>query len=358
MSTFVGLTEDERALRGLLQFFVCADARRSASEQVPLRLRYKDLIVAGFELPEVQASVSGGASQASSVAARAKENVVLEIEDNDDEDIAEPVPDVGEAVADAVEAAEAAEAAEAEVEALRREKALQKALEPESEARRKRIEARKNREGQSKWNFGGKNLGSSDVPNDDRFREHEADLDSRRRLAGSAKGRFGGDSEHRQSRNSSSQKRLQATLASIRAERNSSNSTVDKLRSVPTSAETIAANEAQLQELRSQRKRVAEEVQRIERNTRSRQRALSEAAGFPEEESRLNNLPSLAALDVKRELLKAKKAALEELRTRLTQEMEAAREERHRAEAELEERRREEEAALQALQKALQTRKS
>ena len=42
------LTQDEKVLRGLLQFFVCADARRVPSE-APLNLKYRDLILTAFE---------------------------------------------------------------------------------------------------------------------------------------------------------------------------------------------------------------------------------------------------------------------------------------------------------------------
>eukprot|EP00439_Symbiodinium_sp_Y106_P076992 s2007_g16.t1 len=45
---FTSALQDERVLRGLLQFFVCADARRSASEEVPLRLRYRDLVLTTY----------------------------------------------------------------------------------------------------------------------------------------------------------------------------------------------------------------------------------------------------------------------------------------------------------------------
>ena len=52
------LTQDEKALRGLLQFFVCADARRVPSE-APLNLKYRDLILTAFE-----AAVEDGATVA------------------------------------------------------------------------------------------------------------------------------------------------------------------------------------------------------------------------------------------------------------------------------------------------------
>eukprot|EP00438_Fugacium_kawagutii_P001086 Skav236109 [mRNA] locus=scaffold1166:395337:396185:+ [translate_table: standard] len=42
------LTEDEKVLRALLQFVLCEDARRSSSE-APLKLKYRDLILAAFE---------------------------------------------------------------------------------------------------------------------------------------------------------------------------------------------------------------------------------------------------------------------------------------------------------------------
>lgn len=52
------LTQDEKVLRGLLQFFVCADARRVPSE-APLNLKYRDLILTAFE-----AAVEDGATVA------------------------------------------------------------------------------------------------------------------------------------------------------------------------------------------------------------------------------------------------------------------------------------------------------
>lgn len=52
------LTQDEKVLRGLLQFFVCVDARRVPSE-APLNLKYRDLILTAFE-----AAVEDGATDA------------------------------------------------------------------------------------------------------------------------------------------------------------------------------------------------------------------------------------------------------------------------------------------------------
>jgi hypothetical protein len=47
----VELTKEERALRGLLQFYVCADARRQNSETAsPLQMRYRELITVGYEV--------------------------------------------------------------------------------------------------------------------------------------------------------------------------------------------------------------------------------------------------------------------------------------------------------------------
>lgn len=43
------LTEDEKVLRALLQFVLCEDARRSLSSDAPLKLKYRDLILAAFE---------------------------------------------------------------------------------------------------------------------------------------------------------------------------------------------------------------------------------------------------------------------------------------------------------------------
>lgn len=52
------LTQDEKVLRGLLQFVVCADARRVPSD-APLNLKYRDLILTAFE-----AAVEDGATVA------------------------------------------------------------------------------------------------------------------------------------------------------------------------------------------------------------------------------------------------------------------------------------------------------
>merc|ERR1719410_3083853 len=70
--------------------------------------------------------------------------------------------------------------------------ALREKLDPEGEARRKRLEARKAKDGAKKWNFSGK---SDNKIINDRFREHEAELERRRMLAYRGRGRFRGDAE-------------------------------------------------------------------------------------------------------------------------------------------------------------------
>jgi len=60
-------------------------------------------------------------------------------------------------------------------------------LDPEAEARRRRLEARKSRDSGKKWNYKGMN--KNPVVND-RFREHDADLEQRRMLAFRGRGRF------------------------------------------------------------------------------------------------------------------------------------------------------------------------
>ncbi|OLQ00830.1 hypothetical protein AK812_SmicGene16471 [Symbiodinium microadriaticum] len=70
--------------------------------------------------------------------------------------------------------------------------ALRLKLDPEGEARRKRVEARKAKAGEKKWNFSGK---SDNRIINDRFREHEAELERQRMLAFRARGRFKAEDE-------------------------------------------------------------------------------------------------------------------------------------------------------------------
>eukprot|EP00435_Cladocopium_sp_Y103_P048772 s1844_g14.t1 len=94
-------------------------------------------------------------------------------------------------VAEVVDATQAAEAAEAEIEAIMREEVLCRALlDPEGEARRRRVQARKSRRKGLRWNFAGRSAKASS----DRFREHEVDLESRRKLAFRSR-RFRGQAE-------------------------------------------------------------------------------------------------------------------------------------------------------------------
>ncbi|CAE7505797.1 unnamed protein product [Symbiodinium sp. CCMP2592] len=103
---------------------------------------------------------------------------------------------VAQAVAEAVDAVEAAEAAEAEVEAIMKEEVLRRALlDPEGEARRRRVLARKSQSGRRRWNFAGRAARARS--GDDRYREHEVDLECRRKLAFRARGRFRGPVEDR-----------------------------------------------------------------------------------------------------------------------------------------------------------------
>ncbi|CAK9080831.1 Uncharacterized protein SCF082_LOCUS38509, partial [Durusdinium trenchii] len=70
--------------------------------------------------------------------------------------------------------------------------ALRLKLDPEGEARRRRVEARKAKSGEKKWNFSGK---SNNRIINDRFREHEAELERQRMLAFRARGRFRANAE-------------------------------------------------------------------------------------------------------------------------------------------------------------------
>jgi len=70
--------------------------------------------------------------------------------------------------------------------------ALRLKLDPEGEARRRRVEARKSQGTEKKWNFSGK---SDNRIINDRFREHEAELERQRMLAFRARGRFRAEDE-------------------------------------------------------------------------------------------------------------------------------------------------------------------
>eukprot|EP00435_Cladocopium_sp_Y103_P064364 s905_g26.t1 len=69
---------------------------------------------------------------------------------------------------------------------------LRMKLDPEGEARRRRVEARKSQGTEKKWNFSGK---SDNRIINDRFREHEAELERQRMLAFRARGRFRAEEE-------------------------------------------------------------------------------------------------------------------------------------------------------------------
>lgn len=70
--------------------------------------------------------------------------------------------------------------------------ALREQLDPEAEQRRRRLEARKGKTAEKKWNFSGK---TSNPLVNDRFREHEEELEKRRMLAFRGRGKFRGDAE-------------------------------------------------------------------------------------------------------------------------------------------------------------------
>lgn len=70
--------------------------------------------------------------------------------------------------------------------------ALRMKLDPEGEARRRRVEARKSQGTEKKWNYSGK---SDNRIINDRFREHEAELERQRMLAFRARGRFRAEDE-------------------------------------------------------------------------------------------------------------------------------------------------------------------
>mmetsp|Transcript_42981 Transcript_42981/g.66978 ORF Transcript_42981/g.66978 Transcript_42981/m.66978 type:complete len:437 (+) Transcript_42981:138-1448(+) len=70
--------------------------------------------------------------------------------------------------------------------------ALREQLDPEAEQRRRRLEARKGKSAEKKWNFSGK---TSNPLVNDRFREHEEELEKRRMLAFRGRGKFRGDAE-------------------------------------------------------------------------------------------------------------------------------------------------------------------
>jgi len=252
------------------RFFVCADARRSASEEVPLRLRYRDLVLTTYSASAMHEKIDAAKTSEllqATVDVEALEEAkttpstglplsslhVLDVEEEDEEehagdrggphrqsepevvDVEAPTPmtptpmpmhgsnkgqneattrpatvdaddgaasteprskSLAQAVAEAVDAVEAAEAAEAEVEAIMKEEVLRRALlDPEGEARRRRVLARKSQSGRRRWNFAGRAARARS--GDDRYREHEVDLESRRKLAFRARGRFRGSVEDR-----------------------------------------------------------------------------------------------------------------------------------------------------------------
>jgi len=62
----VELTKDERALRGLLQFYVCADARRQGgggAAAAPLQMRYRELVALGYEVIQRAPGATAGESK-------------------------------------------------------------------------------------------------------------------------------------------------------------------------------------------------------------------------------------------------------------------------------------------------------
>jgi len=88
------LTEEERNLRALLQFCICADVRRPSASQAPLGLRYRELIITAYDavstgnncsqasLPAFVAGLQSSSSPASSssCAAHAAKGVAVSLE--------------------------------------------------------------------------------------------------------------------------------------------------------------------------------------------------------------------------------------------------------------------------------------
>lgn len=68
---------------------------------------------------------------------------------------------------------------------------LRMKLDPEGEARRRRVEARKTKSGEKKWNYSGKTDNKLII--NDKFREHEAELERRRMLSYRGRGGYRGD---------------------------------------------------------------------------------------------------------------------------------------------------------------------
>lgn len=238
---------------------------------------------------------------------------------------------VAQAVAEAVDAVEAAEAAEAEVEAIMKEEVLRRALlDPEGEARRRRVLARKSQSGRRRWNFAGRAARARS--GDDRYREHEVDLESRRKLAFHARGRFRGSVEdqgdERQSGNMDKQREaLKVQLAG---------------RPVPALQER--------KRIRSERSpRKANHGGRRGRGCREGKpkRFRLPPLDFPElpiliadgddhvviPESRASNLPAVIQID--RECRQARASELEKMRGELAMELEVVQKERADAASEL-----------------------
>ncbi|CAE8632153.1 unnamed protein product [Polarella glacialis] len=353
----ISLRHDERALRGLLQFFVCADARRLSSEEVPLRLRYRELVTTAFQLPEVRAVAL---AQSSAIASQklapgvthnsSKAPDVVDLEDGDKDLTPTPatskVPDKGPgeaqppgvaaAVFQAVEAVEAAEAAEAEAEAVAREEALRRALtvsDTEEVAKRKRVEARQMRAGQNKWNFGG----SPPTASNDRFRENEADLEMHRKRQVSGTGARAPESAQQ-----GLKRRLQERRELLAEEVQK----LKKQRNLSGSREALQSDDIgdrpSLSELRGYSS--MEDLHDGE--------DMDDSAKFGELEA-LRTITPPTMVEIECECEKARQTALEQLRATLAQELAAAGEERQRAEDELQQRQAEEAQILEALRQAV-----
>ncbi|CAE7684560.1 unnamed protein product [Symbiodinium pilosum] len=249
------------------------------------------------------------------------------------------------AVAEALKAMEATNAAEDEVEAIMEEEDLRRALlDPEGEARRRRVQARKSHRGQ-RWNFAGR--AARWRCGDDRFREHEVDLECRRKLAFRARGRFQGAVEDRgdERQDGNLKKQKEARVAPALAQRGDRGAgPVSAVKSITQPQERKRTC------LGRSSAKANDSIRRGKGCQPGRPKRLRlPPIDFPElpiviadedrqellPEARTRNLPMVIQID--RECRQARASELQKMRDDLTTELQVARKERHDAAKDLRE---------------------
>lgn len=319
------LTEEEKILRGLLQFYACEDARRPASEEIPLRLRYLDLVAVTFGLLEAGTL-------------KAREPVPPA-----------PVEDLSAAGDEDPGKAETPPAAVPEAETSKRPmtEAPGSPADEEAEAKRRRIEARQNR-GQQKWNFAGK---PPEPP-----KEPVAPVAPLPPAV----------AQPSPPASYTAEAAVEAAWTSVEEQGSSRPSSTPSSAAPPTGAPTTAAaKELLLQQLRDKQRALDAEVREL------RQKQLQQSLRRPEAAGAHARPPAAAAspagpgpasarsrdygaaysCEIGR--LQARRAALQEMRDSLQQEADFAKQEVQRATAALSDRRQEEAQAMRLLQEAL-----